>query len=132
MERGSQARSFSHPTAGLLLLLFLAPAISGCKGQTNWDATESGRLFFLVSGVSDAVQRPERFQALFVTGSVPANITAYRKYTYQGDREARISGDTATMTVIVRDVKSGKEMAQKEWTAVKEGDTWKLKTAPIP
>ncbi|MHB1034580.1 MAG: hypothetical protein ACYC35_09070 [Pirellulales bacterium] len=131
MERCSYSRKLSRPTAGSLLALVILVVV-GCGGRTNWDSTENGQLFFLVSGVAEAAQRPESFQSLFASGSVPADAAPYKKYTYQGDQQARISDDTAAMTVIVRDAKSGNEIARKEWTAVKEGGAWKLKTAPLP
>ncbi len=131
MERCSYSRELSRATAGSLLALAML-AVMGCGGQTNWDNTEKGQLFYLVSGVGEAAQRPEPFRSLFASGSVPADAAPYKKYTYQGDREARISGDTAAMTVVVRDANTGNEIARKEWTAVKEGGAWKLKTAPLP
>jgi hypothetical protein len=113
--------------AMLLLPLWLA----GCGGSPA--ATSDQMLRGLISAVHGAAFQTGSFQALFVAGEAPkdAERARYTKYTFE-IKSSSVSGDAATITVVVRDLKDNKELGETEWTAAKVGNEWKLKSAPLP
>ncbi len=57
----------------------------------------------------------------------------YGQFSYWTDAGGpKISGDTATMMVTVRNEHTGEDAGKAEWTFVKEGSDWKVKLAPLP
>jgi hypothetical protein len=127
--RFTQPRLFAILCGSLLLELL---AISGCGSDTP-RATDSQRLAGLLSSINDAARDPQSFQTLFAKGAAPAEAQRprYLKYSYEVKSE-KMSGDTATATVVVHDSQSGNVLGEVEWTAVKEGDAWRLEKAPLP
>ena len=116
------------PFAAMLLLpLWLA----GCGG--NPAVTKDQMLLGLVSSVQGAAREAGAFQWLFVAGEAPkdAERARYTKYSFE-IKSSSVSGDAATITVVVRDLKDNKELGETEWTAAKVGNEWKLKSAPLP
>jgi len=112
-----------------VLLLPCLP--TGCGGQPA--ATSDQMLRGLVSSVPGAAREAGSFQYLFVEGEAPkdAQRPRYTKCSFE-IKSSSISGDAATITVVVRAVKDNKELGETEWTAAKVGSEWKLKSAPLP
>ncbi len=125
---------------GAVALLLLA-TLAGCGGSSNLELNDAVRIGIVVSNVSEAVTSPaaERFERLFAEGVAPP-VAERAKYgpplQFNVEGEPEVSGDSATFSVkVVRDEPNAAEpvaVGQVEWTAVKVGDQWKLKTAPLP
>ena len=43
-----------------------------------------------------------------------------------------ISGETATAKVTLKDEQKGTDSVDQEWTFVKDGNAWKIKSAQLP
>jgi len=114
--------------AAMLLMPFL---LAGCGGTPV--ATSDQMLHGLISAVHGAAFQAGQFQVLFVEGEAPkdAQRLRYTKYNFE-IKSSSVSGDAATITVVVRDLKDNKELGETEWTAAKVGNEWKLKSAPLP
>jgi len=56
----------------------------------------------------------------------------YIAYNYKVEGKPAIAGDSATAAVKVTSAKNEREVGTKEWQFVKNGDRWKLKSAPLP
>ncbi|HYW80950.1 MAG TPA: hypothetical protein VE890_15320, partial [Thermoguttaceae bacterium] len=57
----------------------------------------------------------------------------YATLGFGGDSEkATVTGDTAKATITVTNADDGSVVGEVEWEFVKEGETWKIKSAPLP
>jgi len=118
--------------AGLTLLL--VSAIAGC-GQVK-DMRPKGESLHLQELVwkvrPAAAENPQQFQALFADGATApeADLAKYAKLTFNAVSE-NIQGYTATVTVAVEDDREN-DLGTVEWTAVRVGAEWKLKTVSLP
>ena len=111
-------------------MLLSVAVVVGCGGDDVGSSADELSQF--ISGVSDSMGNPATFVAVFATGAAPAESeqSKYLQYRFWA-KDVDISGDSATVTVEISD-SSDKVVAEVEWTAVREGGQWKLKTAPLP
>ena len=82
----------------------------------------------------DAAGSERAFQAIFAPGAAldESERPRYRPYMFEM-ASVQVSGDTATAKVRVVDSVDERPVGEEvEWTAVREGERWKLKTAPLP
>jgi len=119
--------------ACLVGLLFVA-AVPGC-GQGEHEMTDADYVSSLIGNVGEAADEAETFKAFFLDRVAPEDSqrARYRRCSFDtvaGSLSA--SGDSASATVIVREISSGEILGEIEWTAEKVGDQWKLKSAPMP
>ncbi len=131
------SRNLSRPSAlsrwaTMVLLLAVAQGCGGEAERTEPKLTEEQKVC-AAADMSDMVGDPEDFRSLFVDGAVPDD-SQKRRYKGRsfGASDPKISGNSATMTVVIRDVNTWEVLGEVEWTAEKVGDRWKLKTAPLP
>ena len=125
------------PHSGLLALvacpiLALALLAAGCGGGQP-SASDTDRLVGLVSALSDAAKDADACKKLFAADAAPkdADRARYARYNYEL-KSSQPSGEQCTLTVAVRDVGSGKELGEAQWTAVRVDGQWKLQSAPLP
>ncbi len=90
----------------------------------------------LVEDVDDFAQTPRELKViprLFAPGCEPSNETLlrYGNYRYEAKRPVQ-SGDSATVTVIVKEAKTGNPAGEMQWSMTKINGKWKLKDAPLP
>jgi hypothetical protein len=87
-----------------------------------------------VGRFEDAANSKTGMKGVFAADALPtgAAARAYQKYGYRTAGRIDVSGSTATVPVSITDAKSGAEVAKNDWTFVKEGDAWKIKSAPLP
>ncbi|HUT10719.1 MAG TPA: hypothetical protein VMY42_09500 [Thermoguttaceae bacterium] len=76
---------------------------------------------------------PEDFPGFFAPDSVPSDTQRqrYDGYLFKAT-SVSIDGNSATATVQFEDLSTHTVVGEQEWTAVKIGADWKLKTAPPP
>lgn len=123
-------------TLTALVLGAALAALAGCGGTTAQppDAKDDGaQVAALVDRMNDESNTTARLKDSFATGSqIDKKLTkAYPQYRYELKSPATVSGTTATATVAM-EKHSGGGASEKEWTFVKEGDKWKIKSAPLP
>lgn len=123
------------PRPGWLLLLPVFLGLLGCGGGGDGKPveTESDAVAQFIREFHGQTVNPTWFAATFAKGSAPAEAQRprYTKHTY-GPGKVTVSGDTATIRVKVCDERYEKVLSEQDWTVVKEGGQWKLKTAPLP
>jgi hypothetical protein len=114
-------------------LLLLAGGCGG-SGAMPKKAPDDQMLRGLIPSVRESAETAARFKTAFVEGAAPgdAERQRYFKYAYEIKPPVSFSGDEATVTVAVRSVASQEIVGEAQWTAVKSGDEWKLKSAPLP
>jgi hypothetical protein len=80
---------------------------------------------------------PKKAAAYFAKGAAPpaAQLKKYADYTYAIAERKPPSGATATLPIQIASIPApGKTetTSKRDWTFEKEGDAWKIKTAPLP
>jgi hypothetical protein len=116
----------------------LALLMSACGGAPSSSvpvAGEERKVSDVVEDFNEARQNVKRSERLFAKGAMPAKaeFKRYGQFSYWPDAGIpKLSGETATMKVTVRDENTGIDAGQVEWTFAKEGTDWKIKSAPLP
>lgn len=115
-------------------------ALAGCGGSGTSgkrgsvaSQTDKQQLAALVTEFADTGS-PLTMVRYFVPGT-KIGVADYRKYVahnYCVDGKPAVEGNSATATVKVMAANDGHEVGAKEWAFVKQGDKWKLKSAPLP
>ncbi len=119
---------------GLALIMVVVGCDSGPAGRP--DDSDEARINFLLGALNgrarSAAQEPEDFRQLFAAGAAPAEseIPRYAKAGFYS-KGVSISGDTATVKVEVETME-GELDELLQWTLVREGESWKIKDAPLP
>lgn len=125
------------PAAGCWTALLACIVIAGCVGEIEVDRnatlSDADLVAELVSNMSQACGTPGEFKAIFVAGAAPdeSQRSRYSPYLYDAP-DADVSGENATAMVRVEKMMDDSLVGEVEWEAVKVGDEWKLKKAPLP
>jgi hypothetical protein len=99
----------------------------------------------VLRGLPDVASNPARASEFFAAGMVPSEkeLSRYAGWSYDLTAPPTIAGDTATVRVQIQSLvkglaPQGKEgegptmRKQADWSFVRDGDRWKLKSAPLP
>ena len=120
-----------------LVLLFLLGPCLGCGDSVPQGADMGGddgkQIADLVDRLNDENNTIPRLKALFATGT-PLGKTDTRKYPlyrYELKGKPTVNGDSATAKIDVILNSSSETAGEREWTFVKDGDKWKIKSAPL-
>jgi hypothetical protein len=114
-------------------------ALTGCGGSASTqrgtlvELNDGQQLASLVTEFADTGS-PLTMVKHFVPGT-RIGTAEYRKYiahNYRVDGKPAIEGDSATATVKVMTANDGRDVGAKEWAFAKQGNKWKLKSAPLP
>lgn len=122
--------------AGFLSVGLLCTAGCGGTASTALESVELDdyqKIASLVTEFNDTADY--RGMARYFTPDNSIGGTEYKKYiahTYQVEGKANVTGETATATVKVMKANEGPYVGSKEWAFVKQGNRWKLKSAPLP
>lgn len=110
-----------------------AACLIGCGKDKPPVATDAHKIAGLVSGVSDASRSPDSFERLFVDGAAPdaKERPRYAQYSFELKSTAA-EGDRVIATVVAREAKTGSVVGELQWTMVRQGDQYKLQSAPLP
>lgn len=129
--------------ARLLLLPVVFALSAGCGGGSGGDMKpldmggEDGiKIATLVDDLNEAKGDAKKTGKLFASGAAPAaadakKIAAHSYYIATGTKPT-VTGSEGTAKVSIHSDKESKEVGQKDWNFVKEGDAWKIKAAPLP
>jgi hypothetical protein len=110
-------------------------ALTGCKDSKNptvVPTSDQSQVTQLVGNMGDYAKNLRMLKTLFTDDNklTEEDRKNYYEFTAIVDQPVRIQKDTAIIPVKLKDSK-GKEVGRKDWTAVKQGDDWKLKSAPL-
>lgn len=121
---------------GALLALAVAVPAAGCGGPSDgrFGSADGKKIAELISALADDKNNPKVFATHFAQGVAPkpADAKRFAPYSFFIVGKPAVSGTTATAKVDVWHELNSTKVGQVEWSFVKEGDTWKLKTAPLP
>ena len=115
----------------------LLASLAGCGGtevvsMPDYGSEEGLKIAQVVSEFNDAKGDAKKFKKAFAN-SPPSNRKDYEKVTYEvAVGSPKIDGTTATAQVTIHKESNYEVIDTKEWTFVKVGDSWKIKSAPIP
>ena len=121
--------------AGVVLcsLVIVLASCGGGGGQTEFMPTEEDSVREVISGLPGAASDPQEFRAMFVEGAAPAESERQKYGPYMCRANSlKIDGATATATVEVEDGNTGEIVGEVEWTLARQGEQWKLQSAPLP
>ncbi len=91
---------------------------------------------FPIEDVDDFSQTPRELKViprLFAPGCEPSDetLSRYADFRYEG-KPPVLSGDSATLIVVVKRSKTGETVGEVQWSMAKVNGKWKLKEAPLP
>lgn len=119
---------------GMLFALTLSLGCGGTAAQPDTPGDEdSKKIAELVDRLNDNSGRANQLKQMFAVGAAPGGreAAAYQQYRFDLKGKPNVTGTTATGTVAI-EKQAGGEPVEKEWNFVKEGDKWKIKSAPMP
>src|SRR5262249_45099639 len=121
----------------LLLGLVWAPTVAGCGSSGGGGSSPGGgakAIPGLVGGKKEARTDGRKGGGLFAKGGLPTagRFKKYGGYSYYLVDKPRVSGTTTNVRVSVVNETTTKEAGKVEWSFVKEGESWKIKSAPLP
>jgi len=113
----------------LTIVVFALPV--GCDG-TSGGTLYSGDAQKVAEAIEDLndTKTNKRFAAAFVKGAVPNDQKKYRPFDYGVVGKPTVNGTTATVEVVL--TKNSEKVGTQQWAMEKDGDTWKIKSAPLP
>lgn len=108
----------------------------GCAGESAPKPPDLGgadglAVAAVIEELNDAITSAKKFEAVFAKGAKPADMKKYGKFSYSVVGKPVVNGTAATSKVRVDDA-TGKVAGEVEWGFEREGDKWKLKSAPLP
>jgi hypothetical protein len=131
MHRTTQLR-FALVLSALVPLCVLAGCSGGSKNPATGPQADLGKVAVLVTNIGDYAKSLSMLKKLFVDDNklTEEDRKKYYDASIIRDKPPRIENDTAIIPVKIKDA-SGNIIAEREWTAVKVGEEWKLKSAPL-
>lgn len=115
---------------GLVIVVF-ALGCGGSPKPPTYGSEEGKKIAVLVEDLNEARADGKQFKQLF-SGSAPTDWKKYSSFLYDVEGHPTVNGDTATARVKIRADGDGSDKGSQEWTFVKAGDGWKIKTAALP
>ena len=103
----------------------------GC-GATRGGTLYSGDVQKVAEAIEDLndTKTNKRFAAAFANGAAPKDQKKYRSFDYGVAGKPVVNGTTATAEVVL--TKNSEKVGTQQWALEKEGETWKIKSAPLP
>lgn len=124
-------------TLALFAVGFLSAA--GCGGSVaqppSYGSDDGKAIAVLVDQVNEFKSTASHFEKLFAPGAAPKGAAGkkYATLSYDVSGNPTVSGATATARVKMRkEMGDGGDAGEQEWSFVKDGDKWKIKSAPLP
>lgn len=111
--------------------LFVAAGCGGGKAGGP-GAEDRARIRELVGSFEDLANRPKEFGANFVSGKPTAAPQKYVGNGFYLVDAPNITGETATAKVAVKRINTGAWLGEANWEFAKTGETWKVKSGPVP
>jgi hypothetical protein len=107
----------------------------GCGGADvkplDMGGPDGDKISALIEEVNEGIGSAKEVESLFVKGTKP-DTRKMGKFGYTVVGKPTVSGTTATAKVRVDPASGGATVGEVEWTFEKEGEKWKIKSAPLP
>lgn len=118
----------------LLLAALACASVAGCGGgDEKHEQSQREALDGVLSSFSDQASNPKSLKVWFTDGKAPADkdLKAYQNKMYMVADEPTVDGTTATASVQITNEKTGSEIGKLTWTFAKDGEKWKIVSAPL-
>jgi hypothetical protein len=94
------------------------------------------RILWPVADVDDRSSSPGELKLVkkvFLPGCEPSDkdLPKYTLFRYEGKSPVQ-HGDTATVTVVLKDAETAAPAGEMQWTLVRIKNHWRIKDAPLP
>jgi hypothetical protein len=116
---------------GMLALLFGAVGCGAKAVDGGPSQVDKARVTSVISQITDSAQDPAKFAKLWVAPPDAATLAKYKDYLYYAGGEPTVSGATAKCKMLL-EKPAGTKAGEPEWEFEQSGDTWKIKSAPLP
>jgi hypothetical protein len=108
---------------------------SGCERQQHASAPpnpDAAQIIAVITSVSDSSDTLTKLSRKYAKEAQPneAQRKQLFKCSYSIDGPVKIDGNTATAKVKIK--QGDQERGSAEWTVIKDGEIWKLKSTPMP
>jgi hypothetical protein len=115
-----------------LLVVALAVGCGGPEPQAKLDVggPDAEGVVQAVDDFNEGKHDQRRAKKAFAGGSLPSDWKKYDKYDFSVSEKVSVTGTEAKAKVNCRS--DAGEIAAREWAFLKEGDAWKIKSAPLP
>lgn len=124
-------RQFSFGFSAIVLLWTIG---CGASPDTSKGADMGGPdgtlISTLIEDTNDIGTNKKKLEAAFAKGVAIPDAKQFAKYSYSIKGKPNVSGDTATCKIAAATAIG--EVSELEWTFAKDGDKWKIKSAPLP
>ncbi len=113
---------------------FLGLLIAGCGGAQGVDmGGPDGKLISdAIENLNDNVNSAAKLTKSFAKGSPVPTVKKMNGMGFYVVGKPKVTGEEATCKIRIEKLLDGKAVGESDWTFVKEGADWKIKTAPIP
>ncbi len=107
--------------------------LAGCGGDEKREQSQKEALEGVLSSFGDQASNPKTLKVYFSDGKAPAekDLKAYQNKSYMVTEEPKVEGGIVTACVKVTDEKDGKELGTFTWTFTRDGEKWKIESAPL-
>jgi hypothetical protein len=121
--------------APLVFLLLSAALVAGCGGgdataKLDLGGPDADGVAKAVDDFNEGKHDHRRAKRAFAASALPSDWKKYDRYDFSVGERVTVSGGEATAKVNCRS--EAGQTVTREWAFVKEGDVWKIKTAPLP
>jgi hypothetical protein len=119
----------------LVLRIALLLPLSGCGNGLPEISQEEKGIELLIDNWNNAKDNPKKAIEYFAQGSVPSadELKKYRQYTFAITNRPSASGSSVTLPIDITTIGAKQQtITTLEWALEKEGDVWRIKSAPLP
>src|SRR5262249_3608763 len=120
----------------LVLSLAVVFPLAGCGDSLPPQvSTEERAIELLIDNWNNAKNDPKKATEYFAKSAGPpeAELKKYRQYTFSMTNRPSASGSSVTLPIEITTVQAKPQSTTKiDWTLEKEGDVWRIKSAPLP
>ena len=114
---------------GSLIVALLLTIGCNAKSHGTLYAGDAQKVAEAIEDLNDT-KTNKRFANAFAKGAAPKEQKKYRVFDYGVVGRPTVKGATATVEVAL--TKNYSEVGKQTWTLEKEGEAWKIKSAPLP
>lgn len=116
---------------GILPLVMMAAGCGGPRSATPEDQARAS-IANLLADFENLPANPKEFAAAFAGGTPTAARQKYVGNVYRLVGSPTINGGSATAKVAIQRVSTGQWLGEATWEFTKVGESWKVKSGPLP
>ncbi len=118
--------------AMMLCFLGLTGCGVGSSGSVDMGSPEGKLIAECVENFNDSSGNVSKLNKSFPNGSAPTAPKKFAGLAFYVVGKPSVTGEQATCKVRVEKANNGNLLGEQDWSFIKEGSEWKIKSAPIP